>query len=94
MTRIFLLAALLILTTPVNAQRITGKGIGAQWQFCVKVAQVTHQPCRIALDSLRTFMNSQPVVQISTPLTLIDVDLNPLSVDIPRERHFHRRRHR
>lgn len=98
MTRIFLLAALLLFATPVDAQRIGGRSVTAaqvqQWQFCVKVAQITHQPCRVALNNLRMYMNTQPVVQITNPITVIEADLHPLRTNIPRERYFHRKRHR
>jgi len=76
---------------PISAQRPTTVPV---WQFCIKVAQLTHQPCRVVLRDLQTFMNTQPVVQITTPLTLLTVDLSPVTIPAtPHEHRPHRKGH-
>lgn len=100
MTRILTIAALLLFAIPADAQRnprfrfVQDSVRVTQMQFCMKLMQVVHQPCRLVLSDLRQFMTNQPIISIDTPLTLLDADLHPLPVDIPRERFFHRRRHR
>jgi hypothetical protein len=98
MNKFFLFVTIFLFSTPTYAQRMSDSRVNTgqmqQWQFCMKVAQITHQPCRVVLNDLRKFMNSQQMVQITTPLTLIEADLYPVTIVIPREQNFHRRRHR
>jgi hypothetical protein len=100
MTRILTIAAFLFFAIPSDAQRnprfrfVQDSVRISQMQFCMKLAQLTHQPCRQVISDLRQFTANQPIVTINNPLNLLDADLHPLPVDIPRERFFHRRRHR